>query len=274
MFSVPIVPFTKYHGLGNDFLLVDARTEKRRVRAGEARRLCDRRRGIGADGVITLLPSRDASADLRMHIINSDGSIAEMCGNGLRCVVRLVGAKKKLTVDTDAGLREGELLADGRVRVSLGAARVLEDEIDASALGERRVGIGISMGNPHLVVRPLAPPGDPRADAVRLGPALERHPRFPERVNVGFLAPLSPTRLRVVVFERGAGLTEACGTGAGAAVVAAKRWGVVDREKAIEVELPGGMLEVSIRDEAVEITGEAVRVFEGVVEIAEAALED
>ncbi len=275
MFFVPVLRFAKYHGLGNDFIVVDARARNRWVRPSEARRLCDRRRGIGADGVLTILPSREQSADLRMHIINSDGSIPEMCGNGLRCIVQhaLKGTEKaRIVVDTDAGLREGAILGDGRVRVTLGKARVLDERIDAAVGREAREGMGISMGNPHLVLRPLDRPMDLRADALRLGPTLERHPKFPERTNVGFIEAKSPTRLDVVVFERGAGLTEACGTGAGAATVAAKRWGLVDRDRPITVSLPGGLLEVSVDADEVALTGDAVHVFDGEVEVPESGL--
>jgi diaminopimelate epimerase len=275
MFFVPVLRFAKYHGLGNDFIVVDARDAKQWVRPSEARRLCDRRRGIGADGVLTLLPPRDKRADLRMHIINADGSIPEMCGNGLRCVAAhaLRGSEKtRIVVDTDAGLRDAARLDDGRLSVTLGKARILEARIDATVGGEAREGMGISMGNPHLVLLPLDRPTDLRADALRLGPTLERHPKFPERTNVGFIAVRSPRGLDVVVFERGVGLTDACGTGAGAATVAAKRWGLVDREKPIAVSLPGGMLEVSVDADEVAITGDAVHVFDGEIEVSESGL--
>lgn len=291
MIPVPTLAFAKYQGLGNDFIVIDARRAPAFLTSAAAARLCERRRGIGADGVLTLLPPRTPGADLRMHIFNADGSVPEMCGNGLRCVVRFtLGAEPgaHLSVDTDAGRREGWLERDGRVRVTLGTARLLAAEVDTGALGEGRRGVGISMGNPHLVLRPTPSDGDPLALARRLGPALERHPQFPDRTNVGFLAAYEVNdaeALRLVVFERGAGLTEACGTGAGAAAVAAVRWGLVRGDRRVRVELPGGPLEIGLdgdprRDVApgealaeVEITGDAVRVFAGTVEVEPEALQ-
>jgi diaminopimelate epimerase len=273
---VPVLSFSKYQGLGNDFIVVDARKTRMWVSAACAARLCDRRRGIGGDGVITVLPSREPAAELRMHIYNADGSEAEMCGNGLRCVVQAVLGSSRaqhLVVDTDAGIREGWLEGD-RVRVTLGTARLLFDRVDAND----RVGAGISMGNPHLVLRPVASKSLIE-DARRLGPELERHPQFPNRVNVGFMEPIAREAIRLVVFERGAGITQACGTGAGAAVVAAMRWGLVN-EGRVKVELPGGPLEVAVEGDVhgseelgrVQITGDARHSFEGSATIEDSEL--
>lgn len=261
--------FAKYHGLGNDFVLLDHRASGELIGAELARRLCDRHRGIGADGVLSLLPSRDPRAELRLHIWNADGSAAEMCGNGLRCVVRHVRgerAEAPLSVDTDAGLREGRVVPDGRVEVGLGqphSGRRLTFENDGKVLH----GLMVSMGNPHFVLDPR-PGSDLRAEALALGPWLQRRPEFPESTNVEFMRP-SADGLELWVYERGAGLTEACGTGAAAAAVAADALGLGPRSGPLRIRLPGGALEVSLAREpagaiaGVSITGEAVRVFEG-----------
>lgn len=271
------VAFAKYQGLGNDFILV----EGIRIRAAAAAALCHRRRGVGADGVLSILPSRHPEAAARMHVFNADGSVAEMCGNGLRCVVRyLLDARggHRVAVDTDAGVLEG--WRDGPdIGITLGEARLIADAIPGC--GARGDGTGISMGNPHLVLPPAARP--PRADAEAEGPGLERHPAFPQRVNVGFPELLGPDRVRLVVFERGSGITDACGTGAGAAVTALTRAGHLDPGAEITVELPGGSLRVRLsRDPRggspgaaltqVTIAGEAVKVFEGHLELPEDAL--
>lgn len=277
---MPTLRFVKYHGLQNDFVVVDAR--ERRVTAAAAARLCHRRRGVGADGILSLMPATSPGAAFRMHVFNADGSIAEMCGNGLRCVVRhhldATGADEVL-VDTDAGPRRG-WRAGANIGVTLGTATLIEDPIPVDGLP---VGLGVSMGNPHLVL-PLIPPGDDlRAQAAARGPALERHPRFPERVNVGFPRLVAEDTVDLVVFERGSGITDACGTGAGAAATALARRGLVGRR--VEVRLPGGPLEVELEGDPkanvgpggaladVKIVGEAVRVFEGEVEVAEDELE-
>lgn len=260
--------FAKYQGLGNDFIVVDARASGALITAEAAVRLCDRRRGIGADGVITLFSSTKTSFDLRMHIYNSDGSVPEMCGNGLRCVVHALGRPGVITVETGGGLREGSMVGVDRVRVTLAKASIIEPELEVTVGELHRRGMGVSMGNPHLVLRPFEAPADLRALAEEYGPRLERHPQFPQRTNVGFPAVIGPRAIRLVVFERGAGITDACGTGAGAAAFAVRSWGLVERSGSIRVELPGGPLEVEI-DEAgeVAITGEAKKVFEGVVEL-------
>ena len=273
--TVPRIAFAKYQGLGTDFIVVEGGL----LTPAAAARLCHRRRGVGADGVLTVLPARHPEAAARMHVYNSDGSVAEMCGNGLRCVVRhLLDARggDRLRIDTDAGVLEG--WRDGAdIGITLGAAALISDAVPEC--GPRGPGWGISMGNPHLVL----PPADhaPRPDAEALGPALERHPAFPQRVNVGFPEVLAPDRVRLVVFERGSGITDACGTGAAAAVTALARAGHLDPEREVTVELPGGPLRVRLsgdprraadRGEAlatVVIAGEAARVFDGAVDVAE-----
>ncbi len=266
---MPPLRFAKYHGLGNDFVLLDHRTEGGLVGAELAKRLCDRHRGIGADGVLSLLPSRTAEASLRLHIWNSDGSEAEMCGNGLRCVVRYVLARdggEVLRVDTDAGLRTGQFEVDGRVRVTLGVP-VLGPELRFETEDRSLIGRVIHIGNPHFVLAPFEQ-GGLRDLAMRLGPWIQAQAAFPAGTNVEFFRSEADA-LELWVYERGAGLTEACGTGAAATVVAldaAHGLGGSNRRK---VRLPGGLLDVELeRDERggitqVAIIGEAVRVFEG-----------
>jgi len=250
---VRVSRFAKYHGLGNDFVILEADAP---LDAALARRLCERHRGIGADGVLTLLPPRVAGADRRLHIYNADGSVAEMCGNGLRCVIAYLGRAAR--VDTDAGLLDGRIEADGRVRVTLGPAR-LGELLTLEVEGERVEGLVVSMGNPHFVLRPLAPEDVARA-AVRLGPPLERAPSFPDRTNVEFIAARADG-LEVTVFERGVGFTEACGTGAAAAAVAAEQFGIV-RGPRVRTLLPGGPLDVELGEE-IAIVAPAVKVFDG-----------
>ncbi|MFO0724788.1 MAG: diaminopimelate epimerase [Myxococcota bacterium] len=259
--------FEKFQGLGNDFLIVDARTSGALMSASTAITLCDRHRGVGGDGVISLLPSRVPEAALRMHIYNADGSVAEMCGNGLRCVVRaILGASEagsRVLVDTDAGLRSGELLTGGQVRVSLGRARVVHERLEVEALGRRFLGTWVSMGNPHFVVDPSGE--EPRELAERFGPVLERASAFPERSNIEFYRKKTDGSLELVVFERGAGLTQACGTGAGATAFTALRRGEV-AGGSVTVHLPGGPLRVSAAGEEIFIEGDAAKVFEGSVQ--------
>ena len=258
--------FDKLEGLGNDFVVIDARASGELMSAARAVALCDRHRGIGADGVISLLPSRVPEARLRMHLYNADGSVAEMCGNGLRCVIRAVLGEEpseKIWVDTDAGLRSGEALGGGRFRVSLGQPKILSERLSVRAEGRDFSGTWVSMGNPHFVVDLLEEAPLPLAE--RLGPLLERAPVFPERSNIELFRKKAGGGLELVVFERGAGLTQACGTGAGATVVAAQRRGWVPPGP-VEVELPGGALRVELRSEGVLIEGPARHVFQGRVD--------
>jgi diaminopimelate epimerase len=268
------VLFEKYEGLRNDFLVLDER------RASEpslslARRiaLCDRHAGVGADGVLTLLKARAPGAIVRMHVTNADGSVPEMCGNGLRCVSRwllehgLVGAGEVHHVDTDAGVYEARVQQADVVVQMRGATLddacsggpLIDEEVEAGS--ERLVGTAVSVGNPHLV---LTAPAD-KGLAGRLGPLLEHHPRFPQRVNVGFAEPLGAAELGLVVWERGAGLTEACGTGATAAVAAFVRAGRFPADEEVLVHLPGGDLFVSVSADLsrIRMRGPARRVFKG-----------
>ncbi|MHB8419955.1 MAG: diaminopimelate epimerase [Myxococcales bacterium] len=276
--------FEKVQGLGNDFVLIDARLSALMLSAAGARRLCDRRLGIGADGVLTLLPPSEASAAARLHIYNADGSEAEMCGNGLRCAARYLlewseppsrgvapspglspaGGEGLFSVDieTAAGLRECRL-EGSEVRAEVGKATVAEPET-LTVEGERLRGSAVSIGNPHFVIFDRADDGRAR----RLGPLLERHARFaPARTNVE-LCETTPDGLRVAVWERGSGLTLACGTGAAAAAAVAVRERLFASGRALAVDLPGGRLHVEVADDlSIWMRGPARRVYRGEIEL-------
>jgi len=254
--------FFKYHGLGNDFVVLDRRTTGLDIDDETSRRLCDRHFGIGADGVLVVLPEEGTAG--RMVVHNADGSTAEMCGNGLRCVVKHVAENapdqpRSLSIATGAGVLACELEWKGgnveRVTVDMGPAK-LEDEVlpkgrlvrglidppqSAPSLIDGLVGTAVSMGNPHLVLLDTPP-----SEARRLGHALEHHPSFPNRTNVEFVERRAEGGLRVVVWERGVGITLACGTGACATVAAAALDGRVPFEEWVPVELPGGVLEIKV----------------------------
>jgi diaminopimelate epimerase len=261
---MPRVPlrFAKYHGLGNDFVLVEGPL----MAPERARRVCDRRRGIGADGVVTVLPPRTSGTAATMHIYNADGSVAETCGNAIRCLARHLAETRGLDglirIDTGAGTKECTLhrgAAGGveAVSVEMGPAR-LEGEQEFEVGPERLRAIRVSMGNPHAVL--FDEPTPERAAAI--GPRIEK--AVPGGVNVGFARP-GPGGIDLVVWERGAGLTDACGTGACAATVAALRRGDVRAGAVVEVRLPGGALEITVSPDLSRVTmrGPAERVFEG-----------
>lgn len=269
--------FFKYHGLGNDFIVLDRRTSGIDIDARFTQALCDRRLGIGADGVLTVMPSKQASA--RMVVHNADGSVPEMCGNGLRCVVKyLVDMGKETSmpvrVETGAGVLNcsTESGPDGveRVEINMGAARLVAHNLPSGLGGapylsvpvphyESILGSAISMGNPHWVLRDA-----PLEKAAEWGPILERSPLFPEKTNVEFVQP-TKAGLKVVVWERGVGITRACGTGACASVVAAIDWGMASADVWVPVELPGGTLDirVSSNNSEVLLRGPVAYVFDG-----------
>jgi diaminopimelate epimerase len=269
--------FTKMQGLGNDFVVLDGVRQRLRVDAGLVRRLADRRFGVGCDQVLVVEPPEGAAADFRYRIFNADGGEVEQCGNGARCFARFVRDqgltdKDVIAVETRAGLIRPRLLADGRVEVDMGAPRfepaavpfeahAREPRYRLEVPGQGVVELGVvSMGNPHAVV----PVSDvSRAPVAALGPLLEAHPRFPSRVNVGFLEVRDARHARLRVYERGVGETLACGTGACAAACVAREWGQLAEE--VEIELPGGTLGIRWEggDAPVWMTGPAVTVFEG-----------
>ncbi len=273
--------FAKLHGTANDFVYVDARAGLPVDPAVLAPRLCDRHRGIGADGLILLRDS--ATADCRMEIWQPDGSSAEMCGNGIRGFAKFVldrglVAGAPLRVETDAGVKVIETeQRDGRVArvtVDMGApewdGRRIPVDADGPVIEHPLEVAGktwrvtcVSMGNPHCVVVV----DDPTAlDLPALGPRFEHHPFFPRRVNTEFIRVAAQDRLDMRVWERGAAETMACGTGACAAVVATARTGRTGRQ--VRVALPGGELTIEWRpDDHVLMTGDAVEVFEGRIEV-------
>ncbi len=269
-------PFLKMHGLGNDFVVVDARREPFRPSPGQAAAIADRRRGVGCDQLIVLEPAsaEDAGrADLFMRIFNADGSEAEACGNATRCVASLLFAegRERVAIRTLGGLLPCTPAADGEVTADLGPAHLDWREVPLAepadtlrldfARGPLREPVALSMGNPHVV---FFVEQDPDAiDLATLGPAIEHDPLFPRRTNVQLVQVLSPTRLRQRIWERGAGLTEASGSGGCAAQVAAVRRGLTERRA--RVEQPGGALTVEWReaDGHVLMTGPVATAFSG-----------
>ncbi len=247
--ALPGLGFEKYEGLGNDFVVVDAKREDA-VSIAAARRLCDRRLGIGADGVLLVLPPDDPSAAAgRMVVINADGSIPEMCGNGLRCVALHVARKKRiatgrLTFETDAGLRPcliDDVNGRGNIDVDMGVVRWTED-ISLDVDGDVWELALADAGNPHAITRRTSS----RSDIERVGPRIATDPRFAAGTNVEFATMRSPTEIDLIVWERGVGITQACGTGACAtvAVAVAKGWSPVDTS--VKVHLLGGDLDIRI----------------------------
>ena len=271
--------FLKMHGLGNDFAVFDARKGDVRLDPALARAVADRKSGVGCDQVIVIAPPRDGRADAEMHIFNADGGEVESCGNAARCVARWLMEEKHATtlrIATPGGLLVCNGADGGRVSVDMGAPGLEWDEIPLAepadtngfALqvdGEEFLASAVSIGNPHCVLFV----GDAeRAPVAELGAKLEHHPMFPARVNTEFVTPLSRTRLRMRVWERGAGVTRACGTGACAAAVAAHRRDLCARK--VEVVLDGGRLEIEWRagDNHVVMTGPATRVYRGEIDLA------
>ena len=276
------IEFTKYHGLGNDFILVDNRHSSEPVLTPEeAVVLCDRHFGIGADGVIFALPAQNGT-DYTMRIFNSDGSEPEMCGNGIRCLAKFIAdlegsdAKTEYRIHTGAGVIITELRSDGQVKVDMGVPRLLAAEIPTTlaAPDAKVIDVSIevadkswsvtcvSMGNPHCITFVE----DVSAIALEtVGPQFEHHQAFPQRTNTEFIQVIRRDYVKMRVWERGAGVTLACGTGACAAVVAGVLTGKCDR--ATSVELPGGVLEIEWAEVSgrIYMTGPAQQVFTGLI---------
>lgn len=268
------------HGLGNDFVVFDAIRQRVDLTAAVCRRIADRRFGVGCDQVLLVEPSRSADTDFHYRIFNADGSEVEQCGNGARCFARFVQeqgltAKSEIPVGTAAGAIRLFVEPDGQVRVDMGIpifdpARIpfsAEAEADDYALdvdGQRlRVG-AVSMGNPHAVV--LVDDVD-EAPVEILGPRIEHHPRFPNRVNAGFMQILDRGHVRLRVFERGSGETLACGSGACAAVAVGRRRGLLDGQ--VRVSLVGGdlLVEWEVESGPAWMTGPAATVYQGEIEL-------
>jgi diaminopimelate epimerase len=288
-FSTRVVPgtlgrmklyFTKMHGLGNDFVVFDGVRQRVELAEQTTRFIADRHFGVGCDQILLVEPARDPATDFYYRIFNADGKEVEQCGNGARCFARFVHDKamtdkEVIDVGTKAGRIRLFLEPDGQVRVNMGAPvlepRRIPFQADEEALtyplevDGQTLEIGaVSMGNPHAVLRVAAVA---QAPVERLGPRIERHERFPRRVNVGFMEVVERGHIRLRVFERGAGETLACGTGACAAVVSGRLQGLLDEE--VRVSLPGGDLRIDWggRDQPVWMTGPAVQVFEGSLEL-------
>jgi diaminopimelate epimerase len=271
--------FSKWHGLGNDFVIVNGLEEKIDNYNDMAIKVCDRHFGIGADGLVTILPSQ--IADFQMRIYNSDGSEAEMCGNVTRCIARYVFEygltnKKKITLETKAGIIKPELIFVDNVlstiRVDMGEPRLKRGEIPmAGNVNEQVVNevllvdgsehriTCVSMGNPHCI---LFVDDINSIDLCDLGPKIETHTAFPKKTNVEFVQVLSKQNLRMRVWERGAGITMACGTGTCATLVAAVLNGKTDRQATIELDGGELLIEWGL-DNHIYMSGPAVEVFRG-----------
>jgi diaminopimelate epimerase len=272
------IAFSKMHGLGNDFVVLDARRAPIALDAAGARAVADRHTGIGCDQLIVVEPARQPGAAALMRIINADGSEAEACGNATRCVAWLIAeesGERRVRLETAAGLLDAELQQDGRVAVDMGPARTgwrdipLARPMDTLAAditaGPLRAPVCTNIGNPHATffVADVA-----AIDLAALGPRLEHDALFPERANIGVATVMAADHIRLRVWERGAGITRACGTGACAALVAAHRRGLCARHAT--VALDGGELDILWRDDPdragaahVIMTGPAAFVFAG-----------
>ena len=272
--------FTKMHGAGNDFVVIDATRVALTLDAAGIRRLADRHFGIGFDQMLIVEPARNPDTDFYYRIFNADGGEVSQCGNGARCFVRYVhdkglSAKIAIRVETRSGVIEPQLEKDGRVTVNMGVPIfepalipfVAERRASTYALevdGRKLEICAISMGNPHAVQ--VVPDVD-AAPVGREGPLIEGHPRFPERVNAGYMQIVDRRHIKLRVFERGAGETLSCGTGACAAVAAGIARGLLDSP--VKVATRGGELEIAWAGEAqpVSMTGPAQFVFEGEIEV-------
>ncbi len=269
--------FLKMHGLGNDFTVFDARKQDLAFTAAAAKAVADRRFGIGCDQLIVIEhPSGDG--DIFMRIYNADGGEVESCGNATRCVARLLMDEKgtsRIRIDTRGGSLDCNDAGDGAVTVDMGEPHLSWDEIplarptdtnmfSLNVDGTEHIASAVSVGNPHCV---LFVEDAERADVARIGARIETHPMFPQRTNVEFATPMSRSRLRMRVWERGAGITIACGTGACASAVAAHRRGLAGR--AVDVILDGGQLAIEWResDGHVLMTGPSTLVFRGEIEL-------
>ena len=266
------IAFVKMHGLGNDFVVLDARRNPLAIDAAAARALADRHSGIGCDQLIVIEPPRQPTADAWMQIVNADGSAAAACGNATRCVAWLLAEESgadRVRIETAAGLLDAEMLGDRRVAVDMGPARTDWHDIPLArametlavdlAAGPLASPVCTSIGNPHAT---FFVDDAEAVDLAALGPRLEHDPLFPERANIGVATVRGPDRLRLRVWERGAGITRACGTGACAALVGAHRRGLTGRQAT--VGLDGGDLDILWREDGhVVMTGPATLAFEG-----------
>ena len=275
-----ILKFTKMHGAGNDFVVLDGIRQHVALSSAQLRLLADRHFGVGCDQILLVEKAQGAGADFRYRIFNADGGEVEQCGNGARCFVRFVHdqkltAKSEIVVETHSGIIRPRLEEDGRVTVNMGAP-VLEpsrvpfsggsgEAVDELEVAGRTLQISaVSMGNPHAV---QVVDNVEAADVENLGPLIEHHPRFPNRINAGFMQVMDRQHIRLRVYERGAGETLSCGTGACAAVVAGIRRGLLDSP--VTVATHGGTLSIAWGGEGapVMMTGPAISVFTGEINL-------
>ncbi|MBP7243499.1 diaminopimelate epimerase [Amaricoccus sp.] len=258
--------FLKMHGLGNDFVVIDARGRRDPVTPAVARTLGDRRRGVGFDQ-LAVIRDGDEGADARIDFWNADGSAAAACGNATRCVARLLmdeAGAGTLRLRTGRGLLIAEAAGGGLIRVNMGAPQLGWDEIplaravDVDALPLDGSPGAVGIGNPHCI---FVVPDAEAVDLAALGPRFEHDPLFPERTNVEFVQVIDPTTIRMRVWERGGMITLACGSGACAAAVVTARRGLTDRR--VAVRLDGGELGIDWREDGVWMTGPTALVYEG-----------
>ncbi len=275
-----LVRFTKMHGLGNDFMVVDMVTQYIQLPPEKIRRLADRHLGIGFDQLLMVEPPTDPDVDFCYRIFNADGTEVEQCGNGARCFARFVKDKKLIfrdliKVQTKAGIIELQIEENGDVTVDMGVPRLEPEDIPIQAQsrqpfypvdcnGSQQKLMAVSMGNPHAIMKV---DDVTTADVETLGPLLESHSIFPNRCNIGFMQVLNSKEIKLRVYERGTGETLACGSGACAAVVAGRlrNW----LEDDVQVHLPGGSLRIrwAGKGHPVMMTGSATRVFEGQIRL-------
>jgi diaminopimelate epimerase len=274
------IRFTKMQGQGNDFVVIDAVRQSVELTPERARRIADRHLGVGCDQILVVEKARTPDTDFRYRIYNADGGEVEQCGNGSRCFVRFVldeglTTKREIRVETASGVIVPKLEDSGQVTVDMGAPRFDPREVPFAAaepmlvyplvVAGATIEVSVlSMGNPHAVqvVEDVE-----RAPVATQGPLIEHHPAFPKRVNAGYMQPLARNHVKLRVWERGAGETLACGTGACAAVVAGIRRGLLD--DTVTVTTRGGDLKIRWLGQGhpVMMTGDAVRVFDGEIEI-------
>ncbi len=275
-----LLKFTKMHGLGNDFIVIDAIHQDVALSAEQIRFLADRHFGVGCDQVLLVEPPQSKDAEFRYRIFNHDGGEVEQCGNGARCFAQFVreqglSDEDTVVVETQAGLIRLTTEADGQITVNMGVPRFEPRDLPFTAEQEamsyalevdgKQVHIGaVSIGNPHAVI---VVDDVQTAPVLTMGPLIERHPRFPNRVNAGFMRIVNDQHIQLRVFERGVGETLACGTGACAAVVVGRKRGVLAQR--VQVELRGGSLNIAWRggDDPVLMTGPATTVFAGEIEL-------
>lgn len=271
-----LLEFTKMHGLGNDFMVIDLISQRAHLDPLTIRRLADRHFGIGFDQLLIVETPEHPNVDFKYRIFNADGSEVEQCGNGVRCFAKFVHDRKltnktKFKVQTKAGIVEPELGPNGWVRVNMGYPKFAPEQIpfvadapaalyDLALADQESISIDVvNMGNPHAVtvVSDVL-----KADVAKIGPQVESHVRFPERVNAGFMQVIDTKHARLRVFERGVGETLACGTGACAAAVSGMRRGLLDNH--VEIELAGGKLLIEWKEgDVVWMTGPTATVYEG-----------